>query len=333
MKDKNNNNAGLVAGKGMNHQPYDIIGDIHGHADPLEALLRKLGYEKPQGIWHHPEGRKALFLGDFIDRGPRIPRVLKIVRDMVENDHAKAIMGNHEYNALLYHQRGADGDWLRRRVPKNVEQHAATLAQFWGLHDEWEDYLGWFATLPLWLDLGGLRAVHANWDDRLIAANPDWRNIDGDFLHRAAVKENPEHGHCEILLKGAEADLPAGACFTDKEHKVRTKMRLRWWLPAEGRTYHELCMPTPTQTDRVPHEVVPESVHLLCPGYPEDAPPLFFGHYWLPFQGKAELIAPNVACLDYSVAKGGALTAYRWDGEQKLDAGKIVQVRAKEVEK
>ena len=328
MKDKNNNNAGLVAGNGMNHQPYDIIGDIHGHADVLEALLRKLGYEKPHGIWRPPEGRKVLFLGDFIDRGPRIPRVLKIVRDMVENDHAKAIIGNHEFNALLYHQRGADGDWLRRRVPKNVNQHAATLAQFWGLQDEWEGYLGWFATLPLWLDLGGLRAVHANWDNRLIAANPEWRNIDGDFLHRAAVKKNPEYEHCEILLKGAEADLPEGGFFTDKEGTIRSRIRLKWWLRAEGRTYHQLSMP---QSDTVPHVPVPESVHPLCPGYPEDAPPLFFGHYWLPFEEKAGLIAPNLACLDYSVAKGGALAAYRWDGEQKLDAAKFEQVRAEEV--
>jgi hypothetical protein len=92
-------------------------------------------------------------------------------------------------------------------------------------------------------------------------------------------------------------------------------------------------MPAPTQTDDVPHELVPESVHLLCPGYPEDAPPLFFGHYWLPFEEVPALMAPNLACLDFSVAKDGALTAYRWDGEQKLDAGKIVQVRAKELEK
>ena len=57
----------------MNHQPYDIIGDIHGYADVLETLLRKLGYEKPTGIWRHPAGRKVLFLGDFIDRGPDDP--------------------------------------------------------------------------------------------------------------------------------------------------------------------------------------------------------------------------------------------------------------------
>jgi len=48
-------------------------------------------------------------------------------------------------------------------------------------------------------------------------------------------------------------------------------------LPAKGRTYYELCMPFPDQSDKVPHEVVPESFEALCPGYPADAPPLFFG--------------------------------------------------------
>ena len=124
--------------------------------------------------------------------------------------------------------------------------------------------------------------------------------------------------------------MPEGSFFTDKEKTVRTKMRLRWWLPAKGRTYYELCMPTPAQTDKVPHEVVPESFEALCPGYPVDAPPLFFGHYWLPFEKKAELIALNVACLDFSVAKDGALYAYRWDGERLLSPDKMVYAKDRE---
>jgi len=314
----------------MSHQPYDIIGDIHGYADVLEKLLRKLGYEKPTGVWRHPEGRKVLFLGDFIDRGPSIRCTLKTVKTMVDAGEALAVMGNHEYNALLYHTRGGDGDWLRRHTPKNVNQHAATLAQFWNHRDEWESYLTWFATLPLWVDLGGLRAVHANWDDRLVTANSEWRFLDRELLHRSRVRGSREFEHCEILLKGAEAELPEGGYFTDKEHTVRTKMRLRWWLSARGRTYHELCMPSPTQSDKVPHAVVPENFEALCPGYPADAPPLFFGHYWLPFEDKAALIAPNVACLDFSVAKDGALFAYRWDGEQTLNTDKMVFARERE---
>ena len=58
---------------------YDLIGDIHGHADALQKLLRELGYAKQKGIYRHPD-RQAIFFGDFIDRGPRIRETLEIVR-------------------------------------------------------------------------------------------------------------------------------------------------------------------------------------------------------------------------------------------------------------
>lgn len=58
---------------------YDLIGDIHGHADALQQLLKKLGYYRQKGVYRHPD-RQAIFLGDFIDRGPRIREMLEIVR-------------------------------------------------------------------------------------------------------------------------------------------------------------------------------------------------------------------------------------------------------------
>lgn len=64
-------------------QPYDIVGDIHGHADELEALLRRLGYLEIAGRYRHPGGRKVIFLGDYLDYGSKIRRVLQIVRAMV----------------------------------------------------------------------------------------------------------------------------------------------------------------------------------------------------------------------------------------------------------
>ena len=78
---------------------YDLIGDIHGHAEELAALLEMLGYRKSAGVYRHPE-RQAIFFGDFIDRGPRIRETLEIVRTMVEHGSALAVMGNHEWNAL-----------------------------------------------------------------------------------------------------------------------------------------------------------------------------------------------------------------------------------------
>ena len=307
---------------------YDIIGDIHGYADLLEELLLKLGYKKPAGsCWQHPSDRKVLFLGDYIDRGPSIRRTLQIVRGMVDKGEALAIMGNHEYNALLYHTSDRNGGWLRSHGPKNVVQHAATLAQFWNHRDEWSDYLDWFVRLPLWLDLGDFRAVHASWDDRFMTKRPDCRVLDLDSLRRSATKGTVEYVLCATLLKGPEIELPPGYHFPDTDSAIRTKIRLKWWRSPTSRTYHELCLP---QLDNVPHLPLPETAEFLCPGYSPDAPPVFFGHYGLPFDGGARLIATNVACLDYSVVKNGALVAYRWDGEQALEPDKLVYVKKKE---
>ena len=62
---------------------FDVIGDIHGQADALIALLEELGYRKERGAYRHPD-RTAVFVGDFVDRGPRIKAVLETVRPMVE---------------------------------------------------------------------------------------------------------------------------------------------------------------------------------------------------------------------------------------------------------
>jgi predicted MPP superfamily phosphohydrolase len=148
---------------------YDLIGDVHGHAGELVHLLELLGYEQTRGIYRHPD-RKVIFLGDFIDRGPKIRQVLETVRPMVAEGTALAVMGNHELNALAYHTEDPDepGEFLRRHTAKNVKQHQKTLEQL--SPDDLKTYLDWFRTLPLWLELEGLRAVHACWDDQAIAA-------------------------------------------------------------------------------------------------------------------------------------------------------------------
>jgi hypothetical protein len=70
-----------------------LIGEIHGHADELKALLKKLGYKPCGGSYRHEEGRTVLFLGDHIDRGPKIKETLAIVRGMVEVGDAIALIG------------------------------------------------------------------------------------------------------------------------------------------------------------------------------------------------------------------------------------------------
>ncbi|MEO1124043.1 MAG: polynucleotide kinase-phosphatase [Cyanobacteria bacterium J06639_16] len=97
----------------QDHGPFDIIGDVHGCCDELEQLLQQLGYQiMTQGETHeadafwqfptytHPEGRKALFLGDLVDRGPRILDTLRLVHNMMAAGSALCILGNHE-NKLM----------------------------------------------------------------------------------------------------------------------------------------------------------------------------------------------------------------------------------------
>jgi hypothetical protein len=110
---------------------YDIIGDVHGHAEALEALLTRHGYVSHGRGYRHPE-RKLIFLGDLIDRGPNIRRTVEIARAMVDAGDAIVVMGNHEFNALCYHTPDPNnpGQYLRPRTAANIEQHKKTLAEY-----------------------------------------------------------------------------------------------------------------------------------------------------------------------------------------------------------
>jgi protein phosphatase len=92
------------------HGPFDIIGDVHGCCEELEALLARLGYSESRlesndlhwgdRICSHPEGRRAIFLGDLVDRGPRIVDTVRLVRNMVTHGSALCVPGNHDMKLL-----------------------------------------------------------------------------------------------------------------------------------------------------------------------------------------------------------------------------------------
>jgi hypothetical protein len=304
---------------------YDVIGDLHGHADELLQLLRLLGYERSQGTHRHPE-RKVIFLGDFIDRGPEIRETLRIVRAMVDDGHALAVLGNHELNALAYHTENPHfpGEYLRRRSEKNTAQHSRTLEQL--SSQELQSALAWFRKLPMWLEFDDLRAVHACWDDRAIAKIGHARkgsDLCPALLHSACHKDGPLFGAGEVILKGKEGRLPSGTTFQDKDGQIRSQIRTRWYLPPAGHTYRTYAL----QSAEIVCDVALDmSVVQAATPYPESAKPVFVGHYWLTGR-RPELLAPNVACLDYSVAKGGFLCAYRWNGEQILSNENFVWVQ------
>jgi len=84
------------------HGPFDIIGDVHGCFDELCALLERMGYVvNPEAFSaHHPAGRKAFFVGDLCDRGPKNVEVLRLVMNMHRSGDALAVPGNHDVKLL-----------------------------------------------------------------------------------------------------------------------------------------------------------------------------------------------------------------------------------------
>jgi hypothetical protein len=310
---------------------YDIIGDVHGQADKLVALLTGLGYRERDGAWRHAE-RSAIFVGDLIDRGPKQRETVDLVRRMVDRGSALAILGNHEFNAIAYRLRDPvdASDTLRPRLgrtgEKNTEQHEAFLAAVGcdsPLHDE---YVDWFLTLPLWLDLPELRVVHACWHPGYMAelesALAPGRRLTPELVAAASRKGRIEYRTVEGLAKGIEVPLPDGYWFEDKDGHRRTEIRVRWWEPA-GATYRQAAIVDEAQRDRIPDLPMPPRGHV---GY-DDAKPVFFGHYWM--TGAPTVLAPRIACVDYSAGKEGDLVAYRWDGEPTLDASRFATSNGK----
>jgi protein phosphatase len=139
--------------------PFDIIGDVHGCADELEALLTKLGYsvqwDGKEVKVTPPEGRRALFVGDLVDRGPRSPDVLRIAKQMIESGTALAVVGNHD-DKLKRHLSG--------RQVKVSHGLAETIEQLGSETDEFRaEMRGWLDGLisHYVLDGGKLVVAHA----------------------------------------------------------------------------------------------------------------------------------------------------------------------------
>ena len=302
---------------------YDFIGDIHGHADQLEKLLSKLGYSNSGGTYSLP-GRKAFFVGDYIDRGPDIKKTLEIVKSMVDSGNAIALLGNHEYNALCFHAKKPGGCHLRKHSIKNMVQHYETIKQFHNHEKEFEVYLDWFKTLPIFYENENFRAVHAAWDRfSIIYLKQHLVNgcLTDDLLVESSSKGSLLRDAIEITLKGKEIKMPDPHTFPDKDGTSRKEIRIKWWNNPKTTTYREISI---EPLDVLPDTILEPSNFTNLDYYQEEDKPVFFGHYWL--KGNPYLYRNNICCLDYSVAKKGHLVAYRFDGEVTLDPKKFIYV-------
>ena len=304
------------------NQAYDIIGDIHGHAAELEDLLRTLGYGEVDGRYSHPEGRKVVFLGDYIDRGPNIRRVLQIVRGMIDSGEAYGILGNHEVNALWYHNKDDEGNFLRKHGPSETKQHAATLQQIAEPDPkEWSEWLDWLARLPLWIDFGAFRVVHACWSPVSIEALAGIDLSSHADLVKYSRKGSISNELLRPLLNGPELDLPAGRVFMASGNKECKEIRYKWWSSLSGLSYRQALYPG--EDPQLPDDDIinPPAPYSVKSG---DSI-LFFGHYAIQ-DTVPQRILPNLVCLDYGMGKGGQIVAYPWDGEVELNPSKFISV-------
>ncbi|MHA0285636.1 metallophosphoesterase [Mycobacterium sp. C3-094] len=319
---------------------YDIIGDVHGCADQLEELLAAMDYRRSGtgGECRH-ERRQAIFVGDLIDRGTQQLETLRLVKQMVDAGSAQIVMGNHEFNALAYHTEWptGSGKFLRphddpddTRSEKNTRQHKAFLEQVTGA--DRDEYLEWFATLPLWLDLSGIRVVHACWHEESMAvvdqrcgSSAPFANV--EHLVAASDPKDDLYEAVETLLKGPEISLVTHhqEPYRDKDGHMRKSARMQWWNSG-GHTLRDLAEMGGnfTTMSGEPYPPLPE---LEVPA--EDRTytytgqvPVFYGHYWR--QGRPDRSldwTDYTACVDFSAVKGGTLVAYRWSGEERIAIG------------
>ncbi len=260
--------------------PFDVIGDIHGELGKLVELLGHLGYQEKAGAFRHSD-RTAIFVGDLIDRGPKQLDTVNLVQRMVEAGAAQCIMGNHEFNAIAWATLDPDrpGEFLRPHAkPGNRKQHEAFPEEVGEGSSQHQQIIAWFKSMPLWLDLGGLRVVHACWHqeamDRLQPLTGPDNTVTDELMVLGSRTGHWVYEAIEVARKGPEIPLPDGITFQDKEGKVRHEVRVRWWLP-DAMTFREAGIVPPGNQKMIPD--LPLTAEWK--GHRYAGPPVLFGHY------------------------------------------------------
>lgn len=307
---------------------YDLIGDVHGCADALQALLDGMGYRRVHGVWRHPK-RIALFTGDLIDRGAEVRETVLRVREMVDAGAARVVLGNHEYNLAGWFfpaPEDSGREWLRAHTPRNEAGLRATLESFEGHAADLESTLAWISELPLWLESPALRVIHACWDTELMAAfcaEQGQRTLTPSLARAACYRGSLARRFLDRILNGSELPLPEDRIMCGRDGLQRRSFRTAFWT-RDAQTLGEVAFQPDPLPDDIHARPIEDHERERLLNYPAEAPPVFFGHYWR--SGRPELQAHNVCCLDYSMVLGGRLVAYRFDGETQLDPDRFAWI-------
>ena len=275
---------------------YDIIGDIHGHDLILKSLLKKLGYVENRDGFYHPLKRKAIFVGDFINRGPNTPRVLKIIQNMHSNKQAFCILGNHEFGLL-------------QKFVLNPSEINIKISPF----------IPWIKSLPLFLEFPNFRVVHAAWHFSSIEKLKKENTNDDNFIRSTMIPNSENKRAVRNILQGIKVNVPKEIIYRDRFGIKRQKARIRWWDKKKNLTGNDIF---PASEELINIQFANNEI-LNCENYKITEKPLFFGHYCLP--AKETKIIKNLICLDGCVSCDGQLWAYQYNNGEPIEIKNLIK--------
>ncbi|PRZ01041.1 metallophosphoesterase [Marinilabilia salmonicolor] len=293
---------------------FDIIGDVHGYAEELTALLKQLDYKEINGVYIHDK-RKAVFVGDFTCRGPETRRTISIIRKMVENQTGYAVIGNHELNVIGHFTKNDEGKTFKPATGSNKKIMDRIKQEYLYEKELLKDDLKWIRRLPFFLDFGTFKVTHAYWSDHnksIINEKLQNKKLTKKLLQKIFDHDSPFAEAVRQTTRGIEINLPHDLIIKDDRNIRRTNFRIRWWQDPTGKTFKEISY---GNKFTLPTYTVPPEILFPFKVYTEKEVPVFVGHYCMP--SDRMLPSPNVCCVDNCVANGGLLAAYRWkNGEQ-----------------
>lgn len=298
----------------------DIVGDVHGEFDALQALLGHLGYN-PAG--HHPDGRRPVFVGDLGDRGPDSPKVFGLVQEWVASGAAQCIAGNHELNLVNNDPKAGSGWFFPSRAAHPNERDYEPFAR--AGEAERSHIRAFIDRLPLILERADLRIVHAAWSAPDVAA---LRGVGTLSIHAAYQHFNDASRQADLDRKAR--DEAAAYDLEDRDHEPPMLHAV-----ARRDVCAQMSHPVKVLTSGVEREAI-EPFHasgkwrftnrVAWWDDHDDRVPVAIGHYWrrvpAPATNDEGLFTGipafawmgrhhNVFCVDYSV---GARWEERRDG-------------------
>ncbi len=261
----------------------DVVGDVHGDIEALMNLLNHLGYAR-SGF--HPDGRRVIFLGDLVDRGPDSIAVVRFVKTMIDAGTAQCVLGNHELNILL-NKKKIDNGWFFGEEFRDQETDKVVKQE---LADESirHEICHFGLELPLVLQREDVRVVHACWQPEMVAMASEARDVIAFYQqHRYSIdlglairsdlnvwQRQQRHQNLnpvKVLTSGLE--VPAKHPYEANGERLYLE-RYPWWMDYQD---DEFC---------------------------------FFGHYRLPWgQSRG---STRAVCIDFGVAQ-------RWVPKQPGD--------------